>query len=724
MKSIQQVMTLYRQGRFAEVEAMCLSLLRDRPDQFDALLFLGTVLMQQGRPAEAVPVLERAVRANAASTDAIAALAGAFYALNRRSEALAQFNKILALRPADIQALYNQGVLLTELDRLDEALANYDRVLALKPDLEEALFNKANVLAALARYQEALAAYDRVLVKNPLNIGALNNRGNVLVKLRRTTDALACFDRVLAANPAQVTALNNRGNLFVELRRLPEAFASFDRAIAVDPKYVDALFNRGKAFVLLGQLEKAKSDYERVLAIDPRHAKALDGLEFCNSSMCKWIAQPELSKNFMAAALDGQIEPFRLLNMDWDPDKFLQAARSYTRRKIPAIVAPLYKKSRPPHEKIRLAYLSSDFRQHPIGFLIAGLLKLHDRTRFEVFGVSTGEDDGSAIRERLVQSFDQFIDARRQNDHDLAKSLAELEIDIIVDLNGHTDNARPGVLALRPAPIQISYLGFTGTMGADFIDYIIADRVVVPTEQQPFYAESVVHLPDCYFANDSSRSISSQPMNRTEAGLPASGFVFCAFNASYKIGPGIFALWMHLLGRVEGSVLWLSEMNEPARVNLRHEAESRGVDPARLIFAPRMPELADHLARHRLADLFVDTLPFNAHSTASDALWAGLPVVTCLGRSFPGRVAASMLHAVGLPELVTKNLGDYEALALKLAADAALLQSIRRRLDQNRLTYPLFDSARFRGNIEAAYRTMWEMHARGEKPRSFSVGPA
>jgi predicted O-linked N-acetylglucosamine transferase (SPINDLY family) len=376
------------------------------------------------------------------------------------------------------------------------------------------------------------------------------------------------------------------------------------------------------------------------------------------------------------------------------------------------------------HGKIRLAYLSADFRDHAVAQVMAELLERHDRSRFEVMGISFGPDDGSEMRARLQRAFDEFIDVRAERDGDIARLLHGREVDIAVDLMGYTLHSRPEILGFRPAPIQVNYLGYPGTLGADFIDYVIADPVVLPFDQQPFYTEHIVHLPDCYLPYDTGRKIAEGTQSRRDAGLPEQGFVFCSFNNSFKIMEPMFSVWMRLLHQVDGSVLWLRRTDPHAEANLCSEARARGVDPARLVFADRCDNLEDHLARHRLADLFLDTLPYNAHSTTSDALWAGLPVLTCRGRAFAGRVAASLLQAVGLPELVTETLADYEALALRLARDPTLLAEIRAKLAHGRQTQPLFDADRFRRHVESAYATMWETWQRGEPPRSFNVAGA
>jgi predicted O-linked N-acetylglucosamine transferase (SPINDLY family) len=398
----------------------------------------------------------------------------------------------------------------------------------------------------------------------------------------------------------------------------------------------------------------------------------------------------------------------------------LQCARKYIENQVPSLPRPLQTGVRWRHGKLRVAYLSADLHRHATTFLMAELFERHDRSRFEIIGVSFGMDDRSEIRKRLVAAFDQFHDVRRRTDEEIARLVHELQSDIAVNLKGYTQDARPNILAHRPAPIQVSFLGYPGTMGASFIDYIIADQVVAPFEHEQFYTEKIIHLPDCYQVNDSKRKISKRTPTRREIGLPERGFVFCCFNNNWKITPEVFDVWMYLLRQVEGSVLWLLRDNASAETNLRNEARARGIDPSRLIFAGRLP-MEEHLARHRLADLFLDTLPYNAHTTASDALWTGLPVLTCMGKSFAGRVAGSLLHAVGLPELVTSDLGAYQALALKLVTEPDVLTSMRKKLEENRLTAPLFDTDRFRQNIESAYTQMWEIWQRGEALHSFAV---
>jgi predicted O-linked N-acetylglucosamine transferase (SPINDLY family) len=418
------------------------------------------------------------------------------------------------------------------------------------------------------------------------------------------------------------------------------------------------------------------------------------------------------------------VNPFTFQQFSDDPADQLACARMYALREL--IPAAMTRRSRQPsgaaHDRIRIGYLSADFRDHPVAHLIVGLIESHDRNRFEVAGISLGVNDSSEVRARFEASFDHFIDLDERQDDAVMRRIDELKLDILVDLVGYTLGNWMAAFAYGFAPIQVNYLGYAGTTGVDLFDYILVDPFVVPADQQPFYSEKLVHLPDAYQPNDPKRAIAERTPTRAECGLPENGFVFAMFNNSLKITPRVFDVWMRLLRAVPGSVLWIFKASELIEQNLRREAEARGIDSGRLVFAPRIP-LADHLARHRLADLFLDTFPYTAHTTASDALWAGLPVVTCAGKTFPARVAGSLLRAIGLPDLVTSSFAEYEALAFKLATDPAKLKDARERLKHNRDTMPLFNLDRFRRHIEAAYTIMWERYQRGKPPASFAVDP-
>ncbi len=754
-QAIEQALRLHQQGRLNEAERLYREVLRRTPRDFQALHMLGVLAFQQGRAQEALPLIAAALAVEPKSAPAHSHHGLVLAALNRHEEALASYDRSLAIRPRDADALTNRGDALCDLGRREEALASYDRALAINPRLVPALVNRGIVLCDLGRPAEALASHDKALAVEPRDSIAWNNRGVALARLGRHGEALASHERALALSPDDLDALMNRANTLLTLKRPAEALASCARAIALKPDLVDAHVSRGHALFDLGRFDEAIASYDRALAIDPFHAEGrfhragalskigrdqeaiaayqalreskaplptlLNDYAVCLSNACQWSHAARLVTELATAVADGSaaVDPFTLLRFETTPDQQLACAQSWLRYKKPVAVERDWTRAEFSSERLRIAYLSADFHRHATAHLIAELFEIHDRANFEIIGVSFGPDDRSELRARLVRSFDRFFDVTTRTDEDVAKLLRDLQVHIAVDLKGHTADARPGIFAQRAAPVQASYLGYPGTTGAQFIDYVIADKTVLPFEQQPYYTEQIVHLPDCYQVNDSTRRIAAAP-SRAEAGLPDGAFVFCCFNNTWKLAPRMFDIWMRLLQGAEASVLWLYRSNDLAAANLRKEALARGVDPQRLVFAPQA-DAADHLARLTLADLFLDTLPYNAHTTASDALWAGVPVLTCLGTTFSGRVAASLLHAVGLPELVTENLEAYESLARRLAAEPPRLQSVRRKLAEQRLTFPLFDSQRFRRHIEAAYRTMWDIWRRGERPHSFAV---
>jgi len=685
---LDRAIACHRQGQLPQAETLYLQILQVQPRHFDARHMLGVIRYQQGRNAEALELVEAALKTS----------------------------------PSSARALSNHGLILYALRRYQEALASFDQALAIEPASVDALNNRGNTLQRLKRNEEALACFDQVLALAPGHIEALNNRGNALQGLKHYDEAVASYERALKLRPNYPDALYNCGSALYALGKFGEALQYFNQAQGRRPDHAETQFSRGDALNALKRHEDAIASYEKAIALRPDHPYALSGLAEAALSICDWPRTAELMPRLetLVAERKAIVNPFTLIRFSDKPALHLQCARAFIADKIGAAPTPLWTGERWSHDRIRVAYLSADFHQHATAYLIAELIERHDRARFEVIGISFGRDDGSDIRRRLIAAFETVHATRSNSDREIAQLLREREVDIAVDLKGYTQESRPEILAFRPAPIQASYLGYPGTMGADFIDYIIADHVVIPTDQTDCYSEKIVRLPDCYQCNDGKRAIAETTPSRPDAALPEQGFVFCCFNNTYKITAPVFDVWMRLLRAVPDSVLWLLRENVVAEGNLQREAKARGVDPSRLVFAGRLP-VAEHLARHRLADLFLDTLPYNAHTTASDALWAGLPVLTCQGTAFAARVASSLLCAVGLPELVTTSLPEYEALALRLATDASLLGELRARLATNRLTHPLFDTGRFCRHIESAYTTMWETWQRGEAPRSFAV---
>ena len=688
---LDRAIACHRQGQLAQAEALYAQILRAQPRHFDARHMLGVIRYQQGRNAEALEFVETALK----------------------------------LSPRSDRALSNQGLILYALRRYEEALKSFDKALAIEPTSVDAINNRGNTLQRLKRNEEALECFDQVLARTPSHIEAHNNRGNALQGLKHYDEAVESYQRALKLRPNYPDALYNCGCALSALGKFSEALQYFNQAQGRRPDHAETQFSRADALNALKRHGDAIAGYEKAIALRPDHPYAYSGLAEAALSICDWGRTTELVPRLetLVAERKAIVNPFTLIRFSDQPALHLQCARSFIADKVGALPAPLWTGERWSHERIRLAYLSADYHQHATAYLITELIERHDRDCFEIIGISFGRDDGSDIRQRVIAAFDRVHATRSNSDREIAQLLREYEIDIAVDLKGYTQESRPDILSYRPAPIQVSYLGYPGTMGADFIDYIIADPAVLPLDRQPFYAEQIVQLPDCYQVNDRQRIIAAHTPSRREAGLPDEGFVFCCFNNNYKITAPVFDIWMRLLQGLPGSVLWLLRENPGAEANLRREAQARGIDPARLVFAGRL-KVDEHLARHRLADLFLDTLPYNAHTTASDALWAGLPVLTCQGSAFAARVAGSLLHAVGLPELVTQNAADYEALALALARDNVRLKAIREKLARNRDTHPLFDTDRFRRHIEAAYLRMWEIWQRGEPPRSFAVEPA
>ncbi len=715
-----------QRGNFSAGLARITDALRVRPNAAEALINLGRIQSELGDPVAAVATYKKALAADPKSALAHSNLSILLRKQGRNDEALGHCDKALQILPDYADAWNNRGNTLFDLSRFDEALTDYNKAVALAPNHAYAHAGRGNVFVALERPADAIAAYDRSLAINPNLVEALLARGETLRQLDRHDEALAAFDRARQIKPDSAEAWLGCGNALIELRRHDEAFGAYDRALALTPDMPAAWLGRGNVFIEFKRFADAFDAYDRALNLDPGLATnfAAGHRLFAKLSICDWN-ELEADETYLLSMLRGGKTvsyPFPTLSMPSTPSDQLLCAKFAIADLPPA--RPVWNGEVYAHDRIRVAYLSSDLREHAVAYLTAGLFEQHDKSRFETTAISFDAGGDSEIGRRVKASFDRFIDVPSQSDQDIAELIRRLEIDIVVDLNGFTRNSRLGVFARRPAPVQVNYLGYAGTMGADFYDYIVADATVIPEEHFEHYSEKVVWLPGTFMANDDKRATAARVPSRAELQLPEHGFVFCSFNQAYKIEPTMFDVWMRLLKAVDGSVLWLKDNDPTASGNLRREAERRGVAADRLIFAPSVSDVAAHWARQQRADLFLDTLHYNAHTTASDALWAGVPVLTCIGSTFAGRVAASLVHAVGLSELVTGSLADYEALALELAREPALLNSIKARLAGNRTSFPFFDTARFTRHIEAAYTAMWQRQQRGEPPQSFVIDPS
>ncbi len=620
--------------------------------------------------------------------------------------------------------LLQEGLALHRRGAVDEAAARYGEVLRADPANADALYYLALISCQHGRFEEGAEFASKSLAGDPNQARSHVILGRALHALGLHADALASFDRAIAQAPELAPAHANRADVLSKIGRHAEALDSYDRALALVPDSVADWMNRGVALIALNRHDEAVASFERGYALNPDFAQADDfraPLLLSKLRICDWTDLPAETAQLLAMVRAGKplSLPYAIVAIPSSPAEQLQCAKRYVQEQ-PAY-PPLWQGEVYAHDRLRVAYLSADFNEHPTAYLTAGLFEQHDKSRFEITALSFGQNDNSPARRRLEAAFEHFIDVGSNSDQDIAALMRRSEIDIAVDLMGFTKDNRLGVLARRAAPVQVNYLGYPGTTGAPYMDYILADATVIPEHHDAFYAERVVRIPGTYQINDNRRAISQHTPTRGECGLPQNAFVFCCFNNPQKITPEIFDIWMRLLRASEGSVLWLMAGNAKAAANLRLEAEKRGVAPERLIFAPKA-SVADHLARHRLADLCLDTLPYNAHTTASDALWAGLPVLTCLGGTFAGRVAASLLKAIGLDALITHTLADYEALALRLARDPAYLGTLKDRLIRNRDESPLFDTQSATRHIESACQTMADIARRHEKPRSFNVG--
>ena len=660
---------------------------------------------------------------NADKVGRLRAKATELHASGKLAEAEEVYRRILELWQSDLTARYMIGVIKLQQGLAGEALALLEPLIAQAPDNADIRTQCGLARQELGDPQQAMADFDQALTLTPGNALTLLYRGNLLTQTGSPAQALRDYQHLIEIAPGFDEAWFRAGGALWLLERPDEALASYGRALELNPRRFGAAFNRGTILLKLERYDEAFATFEAARNLAPDHPYLLGALVSAVEGGCDFARWPEFQALAIDTVREGRavIPPLAFLPLSDDGELRRKCSENFVADRVPGPRQVLWTGERYHHDRIRVAYLSSDFRQHATADLIAGLIERHDRTRFEITAISFGHDDGSAMRARLLKAFDRFEDVRPYSDAEVARLLRQGEYDIAVDLKGHTEEARPGILAQRPCPVQVNYLGYPGTIGAPWLDYVIADAKVLPFDHQPFYSEKIVHLPRCYQVNDRARSIAETP-TRGDAGLPQSGFVFCCFNAAWKITPVMFDVWMRLLLDVPGSLLWLLADNDPAQSNLRAAAMAKGVDPARLIFAPRIPSPA-HLARQRLADLFLDTLPYNAHTTASDALWAGLPLLTCRGGQFDGRVAASLLETMELGELVTSDLDAYEATARALACDAVRLADLRHRLAENRLTGPLFDTDGFRRDIEAVYSRMVEISRAGRAPESFVLTP-
>jgi predicted O-linked N-acetylglucosamine transferase (SPINDLY family) len=683
--ALREAQALHRAGRIHEAHALCLRVLQQQPRQSEALTLLGIIAAQTGDLQRAVALFDEVLLLDPRSFAAHNNRGNALLGLRQPAAALASYEAAIGLQPRHAPAHHGRGKALFELRRYEAAIASHDAAIGLRPDYAAAYADRAVALLETSRWEAALASLDAALALAPGHPGAWYLRANALYSLGRFAAALESYDKAIALEPGNARAWHNRGNALFMLERAAAAVASYDEALARDPNMRSTPGARLHARMHLADWRDFAPEVARLTAA---------------------IERDEAASN-----------PFALLALCDSPPLQRRAARAWVREHYPSRGALLPAPGR--REKLRLGYFSAEFHGHATASLTAELFETHDRSRFELTAFSLGPDRRDGQRRRLEAAFDRFLDVRAQSDAEIAGLARNLGIDIAIDLGGFTRGGRPGIFALRAAPVQVSYLGYLGTMSADYMDYLIADEILVPATHQRHYAEKLVYLPS-YQVNDSKRPIAARRFGRVELGLPPAGFVFCCFNSTYKITPDTFASWMRILGRVPGSVLFLLGDGGPVEENLRREAGERGIEPQRLVFGGRLAA-PEYLARYRAADLCLDTRPYNGGTTASDALWAGLPVLTCMGAAFASRVGASLLQAVGLPELITSTPERYEELAVELAGQPRLLAGIKAKLAGDLRMTPLFDTAAAARHLEAAYASMAARQEAGLAPEHIRV---
>ena len=641
---------------------------------------------------------------------------------NNFAEAKILLLRILDIEPHNFDALNIIGVITGKENNHIEAINFFKKAQKIRPDNNLIHFNLANAFSESGNDLEAIKYYKIAIRLDKNHLGSCLNFGKSLHQLQRYDDALSHYDQAIKLKPDFAEAYYNKGNTLKNLKRYDDALSHYDQAIKLKPNFAEAYYNKGNTLNDFKHYEEALFYYDQVIKLKPDYEYLPGTLLHTKMFMCNWQNFKVNVKSLSLQINENKKSSFchPVLALTDSPPIQRKSSEIWVNDKYPfnSLLGPILKSRH--QDKIKIGYYSQDFREHPVAYLLAELFELHDKNQFELFGFYFGPPDSSKIYKRLSSAFNQFIDVGLKSGKDVALMSREIGIDIAVDLSGFTYLARTDIFSYRAAPIQINYLGYPGTTGAEYIDYIIADLIIIPTESQQYYSEKVVYLPNSYQVNDRQRSMTDKIFTKDELGLPKDSFVFCCFNNNYKITPSTFDGWVRILKAVKNSVLWLLEDNPIAVLNLRKEAQFRGLDPNRLIFAKRIDQ-SEHLARHRAADLFIDTLPYNAHTTASDALWAGLPVLTCMGESFASRVAASLLKAIELPELITTTQEQYEATAIELATNPEKFKDIKNRLERNRLTTALFDTQRFTKHIQAAYKQMYERYHANLQPKNIYI---
>ena len=713
---------LLKKNDFVNAKLIYENILSVDKKNFDALFFLAVILINFKNYKKARDLLEQVVLIKPNFADAYNNIGICLEKLNDLDGAIKNYNLAINNRPNFAEAHNNIGVVFQKLRNFDQAIFQYKKAISYKNLYLDAYINLANLFKETKQFEEAIKNYDFAINLNPNLAEVYNNKGNALKEIRKFEEAIKNYDFAINLNPNLAEVYNNKGNALKEIRKFEEAIKNYDLAINLNPNFAEAYFNTATTLQDIKNFEKAVLYFEKALLLDKEIPFCKGYLLHAKMICCNWSGLNELYKEIYNDVEKNRYSatPFGYQAICDDESNLQKCAQLYSNKRFPEIKNNLFSKKVSKNKKIKIGYLCGEFREQATSILMTEVWEKHNKEDFEIIAFDSGWDDKSLRRNRIINAFDKFIDISKVSDLDAAKIIYKEQIDILINLNGFFGTGRPVVFSYRPAGIQINYLGFPGTIGSNYIDYILCDQTVVPLESKKFYNEKIIYLPDSYQANDTKRNISDKKFLREELSLPNESFVFCCFNNNYKITPNMFDVWARLLKKIDNSVLWLIEGNPEATENLKKEAKIRNIDASRLIFAKRM-KLEDHLARHKNADLFLDTLPYNAHTTASDSLWAGLPVLTCLGKAFPGRVAASLLRSLDLPELITYSENEYISKAEELALNPEKLTVIKNKLDINKFSQPLFNTELFCRSLESAFKVIFEKHSLGLETEDISL---
>ncbi len=710
----------YQNKQSDKAEKICLKILDENPNNFDAINLLAVISFQNRNFSKSIELFKKACKINPNRADLYNNLSIAFLQEKKLNEAIQSWDEATKLKPNFFQAYFGKGNAYNDLKDYPNAINNFNKAIEIKKDYKEAYNNLGSLYAKLKDYENARIIFKKAISIKPVHFNEHNNLGNIYFEIKRYNEAIENYDLALKINPDFALTYYNKAKVLQKINLIEDSVINYKKAISLNKNYSEAYKNLGNIYLDLKTLDKSIYNHEKALKINPR-IKFLSGTIFQSKcGLCDWDNFENNKKILEKEILDRKksASPFSVLLLYDSPSLQMQASSIYLESEFEK--SKSLKKERDQNKKIRIAYYSSDFHNHATMYLMANLFELHDKSKFEIYAFSFGPDDNSKIRKRVIKSFDKFIDVKEKTIQEIVKISRELNIDIAIDLKGFTKDNRFELFIERCAPIQISYLGFPSTTGSDCIDYLIADKMVIPVQNKKYYSEKIIYLPNTYQVNDSTLSISEKEFSRKEFGLPEDSFVYCCFNNTYKILPEMFHTWIKILDKVQNSVLWLLVDNDIVKNNLKKILVSKGIDQDRLLFANRMMH-SEHLARLKLADLFLDTYPCNAHTTASDSLRSCLPIITLRGNSFASRVTSSLLSSVGLDKLITNTKQEYEELAVKIATENDYFIKIKNELKNNIKTKPLLNTRMFTKNLEKAYFNVYENYINNKIPETIEI---